>query len=156
MILCSQLPMWSSSQNSGHIESAKRVILTHVNKRTNPHKQEFITHSGLRSSRIWSSCEILIISINGFTTEVKYFLVQSYTNSLHRIPPLTCLHMNDLDQIICNDYKVGRINSVTRIRHPTLSIYYRLFRLLLHHDPLVCQPHTIQDYINNLRFSYDG
>ena len=43
----------------------------------------------------------------------------------------TCLHMNDLDQIICNDYRVGRINSVTRITHPTLFCYYRLFMLLL-------------------------
>ena len=43
--------------------------------------------------------------------------------------------MNDLDQIICNDYKVGHINSVTRIRHPTLSIYYKLW-LLREHDRL--------------------
>ena len=63
--------------------------------------------------------------------------------------------MNDLDQI-CNDYKVGRTNSVTRIRHPTLSIYYRLFRLLLEHDPLLYQPHIVQDYIKNLGFSYNG
>ena len=63
--------------------------------------------------------------------------------------------MNDLDQIIYNYYKVGHINSVTRIRHLTLSIYYRLFRLLLEHN-LVCQSHTVQDYINNLEFSYHG
>ena len=83
-------------------------------------------------------------------------MVQSYTNSLHRIPPLTYLHMNDLDQIICNDYKVGRIYSVTCIRDPTLSIYYRLFRLLLEHDSLVCQSYTVQDYINNREFLYHG
>ena len=68
------------------------------------------------------------------------------------IPPLTYLHMNDLDKIICNDYKVSRINSDTRIKHPTLSIYYRLFRLLLEHDSLLCQPHIVRDYINNLDF----
>ena len=31
IILCSQLPIWSSPQNSRHIESAKRAILAHVN-----------------------------------------------------------------------------------------------------------------------------
>ena len=40
--------------------------------------------------------------------------------------------MNDLDQIICNDYKVGRIISVTRIGHPTLSMYYYLNMILLY------------------------
>ena len=31
MILCFQLPIWSSLQNGRHIESAKTVILTHWN-----------------------------------------------------------------------------------------------------------------------------
>ena len=31
MILCSELPIWSSPHNGRHIESAKKVILTHVN-----------------------------------------------------------------------------------------------------------------------------
>ena len=57
---------WSSPQNGRHIESARRIILTHANQRTSPRRQKFITYSGLRSNRIWSSCEILIFSINKF------------------------------------------------------------------------------------------
>ena len=79
----------------------------------------------------------------------KYFIVQFYTNSLYRIP-YSRLHMNDFDQIICNDYKVSRINNVTRITYSTLFIYYRLFRLLLEHDFPVCQQHIVQDYTSNL------
>ena len=76
MILCSQLPIWSSSQNGKHIESATRVILTYVNQRISPHKQEFTTHTRLRLSCIGSSCEILIFLVNKFIKEIKYFLVK--------------------------------------------------------------------------------
>ena len=53
--------------------------------------------------------------------------------------------MNDLDQIIYNNYKANHINSVTMIRHPTLSIYYRPFWLLLEHDLL---------YVNYILFKF--
>ena len=62
---------------------------------------------------------------------MTHFRRYTYTPSLYKIPPLTCLHMNDLDQIICNNYKVGGINCVYKIRHPILFIYYKLFTLLL-------------------------
>ena len=69
----SSLLIWSSSQNGRHIESATKVILTHANQKTSPHRQEFITHSWLRSSHTWSSCEILISLINRFINRDEIF-----------------------------------------------------------------------------------
>lgn len=56
-----------------------------------------------------------------------YFAVQSYTISLHRILPLTCLYLNGLDKIncityiynSCGIYKVSRVHIVNSIRHPS-------------------------------------
>ena len=57
------------------------------------------------------------------------------------IPPLTCLHMNHLGQIICKNYKVTHINSVTRLRHPTLSIYINYLGYYLN---------MILEYVNDI------
>ena len=60
--------------------------------------------------------------------------------------------MNNLDQFIYNNYNLSYINSVIKTRYLTLSIYYRPLTLLLKHDPPIRQPHTVQDYIDNLGF----
>uniref|UniRef100_A0A9I9E4Z8 Uncharacterized protein n=1 Tax=Cucumis melo TaxID=3656 RepID=A0A9I9E4Z8_CUCME len=44
-------------------------------------------------------------------------------------------YMNTLDQCVCIKYKVSRIHSVNRIRYPTLTLYYRPFKLILNIDP---------------------
>ena len=51
--------------------------------------------------------------------------------------------MNDLDIIICNNYRQSRINYVIRIRDQTLSIYYRPFKLFLN---------MILLYVNHMLF----
>ena len=58
------------------------------------------------------------------------FMVWSYVNSLHRMPPLACLYMNDLGSY--QSYyiqKAGCIYSVPIIRYTTLFLYYRVFRI---------------------------
>ena len=50
-------------------------------------------------------------------------MVKSYINSLYRKHRLIYLHMNNLDQIICNDYKLTHINCITRIKHSTLALF---------------------------------
>ena len=55
--------------------------------------------------------------------------------------------MNNLDQIICNDYKMPRINSVTHNKL-NLILLYKLFRLLLEPDPPVNEVHIVQECIN--------
>src|ERR1051325_1607937 len=66
------------------------TTLTHTNQRTIPHEQEFIISSGLRLSRLDDSIEIKTDLVNRVTSSGYYFVVQSYANSLHRIPSFTC------------------------------------------------------------------
>ena len=62
---------------------------------------------------------------------------------MYRITTLACLHMNNLDQIICNDFKMRRINSVEHITNSTLFVYYKLFRLSLERDPPVNEVYIV-------------
>ena len=62
--------------------------------------------------------------------------------------------MNDLDHIVYDNYEIGHIHNVTRIRHPTLSIHYRPFMLLHEHDPPICQIHIVQVF--NYKFYVIG
>src|ERR1051325_2820259 len=70
--------------------SRQAATFTHTNQRTIPHEQELIISSGLRLSRLGDSIEIKTDLVNGVTSSGYYFVVQSYANSLHRIPPFTC------------------------------------------------------------------
>ena len=46
----------------------------------------------------------------------------------HIISPLTCLYMNNLNQVIFNNHKVSCIHSIIRTKHPIFFINYRFFR----------------------------
>src|ERR1051325_6864898 len=111
--------------------SRQAATLTHTNQRTISHEQEFIISSELRLSRLGHSIEINTNLVNGVTSSGYYFVVQSYTNSLHKIPHFHVNYKNTLNHCVCIIYKMGCIHSVTRIRYPTLSIYYRPFKLCL-------------------------
>ena len=58
---------------------------------TSSTQEEYFSKS-IRSNRIYNP--------------IKYYIVQSHTNSLYRISLFTCQHINDLDQIISNNCKV--------------------------------------------------
>ena len=47
--------------------------------------------------------------------EINNFAIQSYTILIVLISLHTCLHMNDLDYIVCNSYKVDLIYSITKV-----------------------------------------
>ena len=65
-------------------------------------------------------------------------MVQSYVNTLHRMPPLLCLYMNDSRSPRLY-YKVARIHNFSKYSAQPLFIYYRLFRLyILELDPRLC------------------
>uniref|UniRef100_A0A9I9ED55 PIK-related kinase FAT domain-containing protein n=1 Tax=Cucumis melo TaxID=3656 RepID=A0A9I9ED55_CUCME len=54
-------------------------------------------------------------------------------------------YINALDQCVCIKYKVSRIHSINRIRYPTLTLYYRLFKLILNIDPRHKIQHIVHD-----------
>ena len=97
---------------------------------------------------------LLLANCNSVYLHLFLWILYQFTIYIHEgsILLLTCLHMYDLDHIICCDYKKDRINRVTRIRHLILSTYYGSFRLLLEHDSLVCQLHIDQVYYKNFWF----
>src|ERR1051325_4659657 len=96
--------------------SRQAATLTHTNQRTIPHEQEFIISSRLRLSRL------------GDSIEIKTNLMQTHYIGY---PHSHVNYMNTLNHYVCIIYKMGRIHSVTRIRYPALSIYYRPFKLYL-------------------------
>ena len=62
---------------------------------------------------------------------------------------LACLCTDDLNPIICSNYKVNRISGIMR-RCSTLFIEFRPFRLFLERDALICQLRVVQNYTKNL------
>ena len=72
------------------ILSQQSATLTHTNQKTIPCELEFIITSGLRLSCLGHSIEIKTDVVNEVTSSGYYFVVQSYANSLHRIPSFTC------------------------------------------------------------------
>ena len=58
-------------------------------------------------------------------------------------------YTNTLDHCVYIKYKWSCINSVTRIRYPAISLYYRPFNLILNIDPCMSL-HIVQDSLNNL------
>ena len=103
-------------------------------------------------SRIWSSHEILIFSINRFIKRDQIFCGRVLYKLIVQDTPIHISPHERFVSNICNNYKVDCIDSVMIINHPTLSIYYRPFKLLIKHDLFICQPHIIQDCITNTRF----
>ena len=107
------------------------ATLTHVNLRIIPNKQEFMVSSELRSSYLGHRMKKLVSTVNDI---IKWECFSYWSDlmqySLHRTPPLTCLHMYNLVITLFISYtKVSRIHSVPRIRYSTLSLYYRSFCL---------------------------
>ena len=107
------------------------ATLTHANLRIIPNKQEFIVNSRLRLSYLGHRMKKSVSTINDI---IKLEWFSSWSDlmqySLHRTPPLTCLHMYNLVITLFISYtKVGRIHSLTRLRYSTLSLYYRSFWL---------------------------
>ena len=115
----------------GLLSRRTRATLTHINLRIIPNKQKFIVSSGLRSSYLGHRMKKSVSTVNGI---IKWVWFSSSSNlmqySLHRTPPLTCLHIYNLMTTLFISYtKVGRIHSILRIRYSVLSLYYRSFWL---------------------------
>ena len=108
------------------------ATLTHANLRIILNKQEFMVSLGLKPSYLGYRMKRKSVStVNDF---IKWEWFSSWSDlmqySLHRTPPLTCLHMYNLVITLFISYtKVGRIHSVPRIRYSALSLYYRSFWL---------------------------
>ena len=126
----------------GLLSRRTRATLTHANLRIIPNKQEFMVSSGLKPSYL--GYRMKRKSVSTVNDIIKWEWFSSWSDlmqySLHRTPPLTCLHMHNLVIALFISYtKVGRIHSVPRIRYSALSLYYRSFWLyILEHDPLLC------------------
>jgi len=57
-------------------------------------------HLGLRLSHLCHPNEVEIQLVNGVTSSYYYFVLQSYANSLHRIPSLAC-HIHERIGSMC-------------------------------------------------------
>lgn len=116
----------------GLLSRRTRATLTHANLRIIPNKQEFMVSSGLKPSYL--GYRMKRKSVSTVNDIIKWEWFSSWSDlmqySLHRTPPLTCLHMYNLVITLFISYtKVGRIHSVPRIRYSALSLYYRSFWL---------------------------
>ena len=128
--LAPHVPSYSPSltpEMGGLLSRQTRATLTHANLRIIQNKQEFIVSSGLRSSYLGHRMKKLVSIVNAI---IKWEWFSSWFDliqySLHRMPPLTCLHMYNLVITLFILYiKLGRIHSVPRIRYSVLSLYYR-------------------------------
>ena len=108
-----------------------RATLTHANLRIILNKQEFIVSSGLRSSYLGHRVKKSVSIVN---VVIKWEWFSSWSDlmqySLHRTPPLACLHMYNLVITLFISYtKVDHILRVPKIRYSALSLYYRSFWL---------------------------
>ena len=126
----------------GLLSRRTRASLTHANLRIIPNKQKFMVSSGLKPSYLGYRMKRKSVSTVNDIIKLEWFSSWSdlMQYSLHRTPPLTCLHTYNLVITLFISYtKVGRIHSVPRIRYSALSLYYRSFRLyILELDPLLC------------------
>ena len=81
----------------GLLSRRTRAILTHANLRIILNKQEFMVRSGLRSSYLGNQMKKSVSTVNDI---IKWEWFSSWSDlmqySLHRTPPLTCLHMYNL------------------------------------------------------------
>ena len=133
--LAPHVPSYSPSltpEMGGLLSQQTRATLTHVNLRIIPNKQEFMVISGLRSSYLRHRTKRK--SVSTVNDIIKWEWFSSWSDlmqySLHRTPPLTCLHVYNLVITLFISYtKVGRIHSILRIRYSALSLYYRSFWL---------------------------
>lgn len=108
---CFQLHIWSNPKNGRFIKSSTIITLTHANQMTSTYRHEFIIHSRLRSSCIWSSYKILIFSIHRFIKRSN--ILWSNFIKAHLYLHSHVSHKRDFDQIISNNYKVSCIHSIT-------------------------------------------
>ena len=114
----------------GLLSRQTRATLTHPNLRIIPNKQEFMVSSELRSSYLGHRMKRK--SDSTVNDIIKWEWFSSWPDlmqcSLHRTPPLTCLHMyNSVITLFISYTKVSRIHSVPKIRYSALSLYYRSF-----------------------------